>query len=150
KPLAIQSRVLSVKSDFDTANIASLTEFPGMSVDIFKSLVENNNIKAFVLRAFGAGDASAHLFSGFEYLKEKQIPIVVTSQAPSGVASFQVNETGKHLKDNDLAIPAYEMSMESMTTKLGWLLAQKTSYEQIKTKMLEDLHGEINIENELI
>ena len=150
KPLAIQSRVLSVKKEFDTKNIASLTEFPGMSPDIFKTLVEQNNIKAFILRAFGAGDASLHLLPGFEYLKEKQIPIVVTSQAPSGVASFQVNESGKILKDRNLAIPAFDMSMESMVTKLGWLLAQNLSYEQIKSKMLEDLHGEINIENELI
>lgn len=150
KPLAIQSRVLSVKKNFDTGSIASLSEFPGMSPDIFQSLVENNNIKAFVFRAFGAGDASMHLMKGFEYLKEKQIPIIVTSQAPSGVASFQVNESGKMLKDRDLAIPAYDMSIESMTVKLAWLLGQKFSYEQIKSKMITDLHGEINIENELI
>ncbi|MFA5076123.1 MAG: asparaginase [Patescibacteria group bacterium] len=150
KPLAIQSRVLSVKKDFDTASIASLTEFPGMSPNIFRTLVENNGVKAFIFRAFGAGDASMHIMKGFEYLKEKNIPIVVTSQAPQGVASFQVNESGKFLKDRDLAIPAYDMSIESMTTKLAWLLAQKFSYEQIKQKMLEDLHGEVNIENELI
>ncbi|MBI2662251.1 asparaginase [Candidatus Woesearchaeota archaeon] len=150
KPLAIQSRVLSIKKDFDTASIASLTEFPGMSPNIFQSLVENNKIKAFIFRAFGAGDASLHLLKGFEYLKEKQIPIVVTTQAPSGVASFQVNESGKVLKDRDLAIPAYDMNIESITTKLAWLLAQKCSYEQIKHKMIEDLHGEINIENELL
>ncbi len=150
KPLAIQGRVLSVKKDFDTAHIASLTEFPGMSKDIFKTLVENNGIKAFIFRAFGAGDASMHLMDGFKYLKEKQIPIVVTSQAPSGIASFQVNESGKYLKDNDLAIPAFDMSIESMTTKLGWLLAQNKSYEDIKSLMLKDMHGEINIENELL
>lgn len=150
RPLAIQSRMLSVKKEFDTSCIASLTEFPGMSPDLFRSLVENNNVKAFVFRAFGAGDASHHLLKGFEYLKEKQIPIVVTSQAPNGIASFQVNEPGKTLKDRDLAIPAYDMSIESITVKLAWLLAQKCSYEQIKAKMLEDMHGEINIENELI
>jgi len=150
KPLAIQSRVLSIKKDFDTKSIASITEFPGMSVDLFKSLVENNGIKAFIFRAFGAGDPSSHLFPAFEYLKEKRIPIIVTTQAPGGVASFQVNESGQYLKEHDLAIPAFDMSMESMTTKLGWLLAQKMDYEQIKIKMLEDLHGEINIENELI
>jgi L-asparaginase len=150
KPLAIQSRALSVKKDFETSHIASLSEFPGMSPDIFRVLVEHADIQAFIFRAFGAGDASAHLFEGFEYLKEKRIPIVVTSQAPSGVASFQVNETGQYLRDNDLAIPAFDMSIESMTTKLGWLLAQKVSYENMKAKMLEDLHGEINIENELL
>ncbi|MGD0510811.1 MAG: asparaginase [Candidatus Micrarchaeaceae archaeon] len=150
KSPAIQSRLLSVKKDFDTSGIVSLTEFPGMSPNIFKSLVENNGAKAFILRAFGAGDASTNLLEGFKYLKEKQIPIIVTSQAPSGVASFQVNEPGRILKDNDLAIPAYDMSMESMTTKLAWLLAQKCSYEQIKIRMLEDLHGEINVRNELL
>ena len=150
KPLAIQSRVLSIKKDFDTKGIVSITEFPGMSVDTFKTLVENNDIKAFVFRAFGAGDPSAHLFPAFEFLKEKQIPIVVTTQAPNGVASFQVNETGQYLRENDLAIPAHDMSMECMITKLGWLLAQGIGYEQIKIKMLEDLHGEINVENELI
>lgn len=150
KPLAIQSRVLSVKKDFDTKSIASLTEFPGMSADLFKSLVESNNIKAFIFRAFGAGDPSSHHFPAFEYLKSVKIPIVVTTQAPNGVASFQVNESGQYLKEHDLAIPAHDMSMEAMVTKLGWLLAQKMDYEQIKIKMLEDLHGEINVENELI
>lgn len=150
KPLAIQSRVLSVKKEFDTAHIASLTEFPGMAPDIFKTLVEQNGIKAFILRAFGAGDASTYLRPAFEYLREKQVPIVVTTQAPNGIASFQVNENGKYLKDNNLAIPAFDMSIESMTTKLGWLLAQECSYGEIQQRMVQDLHGEITIENELI
>ncbi len=150
KPLAIQSRVLSVKKEFNTSVIASLTEFPGMPVDVFQTLAEQNGIKAFIFRAFGAGDPSGHLFPAFEYLKEKQIPIVVTTQAPSGVASFQVNETGQYLREHELAIPAFDMSIEAMTTKLSWLLAQNLSYEQIKLKMLEDLHGEIQIENEMI
>ncbi|MBI5158954.1 asparaginase [Candidatus Micrarchaeota archaeon] len=150
KPLAIQSRVLSVKKEFDMKSIASLTEFPGMNAEVFQTLVENNGVKAFVLRSFGAGDPSSHLFPAFEYLKKKRIPIVVTTQAPSGISNFQVNETGQHLKEKGLAIPAFDMSIESMTVKLAWLLAQKMDYEQIKTKMLEDLHGEINVESEFV
>lgn len=149
-PLAIQSRVLSVKKAFDTSSIASFTEFPGMSKEFFRSLVENNNVKAFILRAFGAGDASTHLLEAFEYLKEKLIPIVITTQAPSGVASFQVNEPGMYLRDHNLAIPAHDMSIESITVKLSWLLAQDTTYENIVKKMTEDMHGEINPETELI
>ncbi len=149
KPLALQSRLLSVKKDFDVLGIASLTEFPGMSPAIFQTLVEHNGTKAFIFRAFGAGDVSAHLFEGFEYLKKERIPIIVTSQAPEGVASFQVNETGVYLQEHNLAIPAYNMSIESITTKLAWLLAQKVPYERMEQKMLEDLHGEITIENEL-
>ena len=150
KALAIQSRVLSVKKYFNTKCIASLTEFPGMSVDIFKSLVEDNDIKAFIFRSFGAGDPSSHLFPAFEYLKKKKIPIVVTTQAPSGISNFQVNETGQYLREHDLAIPAYDMSIESMTVKLSWLLGQKMKYDDVKQKMVEDMHGEITLENELI
>lgn len=149
-PLAIQSRVLNVKSKFDTSKIISLTEFPGMDTNIFKLLVEGNGAKAFIFRAFGAGDPNIIHYPSFEYLKEKQIPIVVTTQAANGVASFQVNESGRYLKDNDLAIPAYDMSMECMVTKLGWLLAQNLTYEQIKSMFLTDLHGEVRVENELI
>jgi L-asparaginase len=49
------------------------------------------------LRSFGAGDPNARLFKAFEFLKEKRIPIVITTQAPSGLANFQVNETGQYL-----------------------------------------------------
>lgn len=35
------------------------------------------------------------------------------------------------------------MSIESMTVKLSWLLAQKIRYEDIKRKMVEDMHGEL-------
>jgi L-asparaginase len=149
-PLAIQSRVLKVKKEFDTKSIASVTEFPGMPIDLFKTLVEKNKIKGFILRAYGAGDPSAELYPIFEYLKEKKIPIVITTQAPGGIASLQVNETGQYLKEHDLAIPAFDMSIESMTVKLSWLLAQDLTYEEIKFKMRQDLHGEINVENELI
>ena len=42
------------------------------------------------------------------------------------------------------------MSIESMTVKLAWLLAQDLSYEQVKHTMLEDLHGEISVHVELV
>jgi L-asparaginase len=142
--LALTQSTLKVRNAFDTS-IASFTEFPGMSKDLFKTVVENNDIKGIILRAFGAGDASNELHEGFTYLKEKEIPIVVTTQAPNGISNFQVNEPGQKLQEQDLAIPAFDMSIESQTTKLAWLLGQKTSYEMIKIKMIEDLRGEINV-----
>jgi len=139
---------LIIKNDFDM-RIASLTEFPGMSKDIFKNLVENNHIKGFVFRAFGAGDVSHRLHEALDYLKEKEIPIVVTTQAPNGNSNFQVNNPGAELKKKKLAIPAYDMSIESQTTKLAWLLAQKRNgkldYSDVVDKMTVDYHGEINV-----
>ncbi len=147
-PMAKKASDLNCYNDFDM-RIASLTEFPGMSTDLFSSLVENNDIRGFVLRAFGAGDPSQHHKAAFEYLKSKEIPIVITTQAPNGNSNFQVNDPGKMLKDNALAIPAYDMSVEAQTTKLAWLMAKKNkgllNYEQLCEEMTNDIRGEVNV-----
>lgn len=139
---------LRCESDFDT-NIVSLTEFPGMSPDIFETLVERNDVRGFILRAFGAGDASSNLIPAFEFLKKREIPIVVTTQAPNGNSNFQVNDPGLELKKRELAIPAYDMSIESQTTKLAWLLAKQKKHEitfkQLCKEMIKDIRGEINV-----
>ena len=141
---------LEVYNDFDM-RIVSLTEFPGMSKNIFRSLVENNDTKGFIFRAFGAGDVSHRLHQSFEYLQEMEIPIVVTTQAPNGNSNFQVNEPGQHLKKKELAIAAYDMSIEAQTVKLAWLLAKKKdskigyNYSDVLRDMEEDMHGEITV-----
>jgi len=139
---------LICENEFDM-RIASLTEFPGMDQKIFETLVEQNDIKGFILRAFGAGDASEKLIPALEYLKNKEIPIVITTQAPNGNSNFQVNEPGQKIKERDLAIPAYDMSIESQTTKLAWLLAKRRNreitYKQLCAEMTFDMHGEVNV-----
>lgn len=151
-PEARKGAELRCENDFDM-RIASLTEFPGMSSELFASLVENNDVRGFILRAFGAGDPCTTHRSAFEYLKGKQIPLVVTTQAPNGNSNFQVNDPGKMLRDERLAIPAYDMSIESQTAKLAWLLAKKNkgliNYHQISEEMVHDLRGEINVVWEL-
>jgi L-asparaginase len=120
-----------------------------MSSDYFASLVERNDVRGFILRAFGAGDPCTNHRSAFEYLKREKIPIVVTTQAPNGNSNFQVNEPGQMLKENELAIPAYDMSIESQTTKLAWLLAKRKkgelTYPQVCEQMVNDLRGEIDV-----
>jgi L-asparaginase len=147
-PEARRAKDLRCENDFDL-RIASLTEFPGMSSDVFKSLVENSDVRGFILRAFGAGDPCQSHRAAFEYLKSKQIPIVVTTQAPNGNSNMEVNDPGKQLKDAGLAIPSYDMSIESQTTKLAWLLAKRNrgevTYQQLCQQMVQDIRGEINV-----
>ena len=149
---AIRAADLRFNAEFDT-RIASLTEFPGMSSDFFKSLVEHNDVRGFILRAFGAGDPCDNHRKAFEWLKGREIPIVVTTQAHNGNSNFQVNEPGKYLRDNELAIPAHDMSIESQTAKLSWLLAKKAkgqiSYTQLCEDMITDMHGEIDVKWEI-
>lgn len=132
--------------------IASLTEFPGMSSDIFRALVQTAKVEGIILRASGAGDPNIakesenHLYEnlrdGFEFLKLREIPILVTTHAPDGIASMDVNDPGE-LALQLGAIPAWDMSIEAMTVKFMWLLGQGLQYNEIQHRMLNSLKGEI-------
>lgn len=145
---------LRIEARFDT-RILSLTEYPGLDprllLSIFERHVEGDGaIGGVILRAFGAGDASTKLLPCFEYLKEHEVPVVVTTQAPNGNSNFMVNDPGHELKQRELAIPAFDMSIEAITTKLAWLLGkeERLSYRETGIRMLEDLHGEITVFSE--
>ena len=140
---------LDVKNNFD-AKIASLTEFPGMSSDVIIDLAKSNT-KGFILRATGAGDPNLleaghpdeDLRPAFEYLQNHKIPIVITTQAPDGVASMNINAPGPLARELG-AIPAFDMSMETMVTKLSWLLANGHSYKDVQRLMTTSFRGEID------
>jgi L-asparaginase len=149
EPRARSETELDVKPQFEMNRIVSLTEFPGLKADFFSALVERG-AKGFIFRATGAGDPNVgcaedhfeNLREGFRYLREAEIPIVITTQAPDGIASMDVNEPGKMAFELG-AIPAWDMSIEAMTIKLGWLLARNFAYGEMKTLMLKSFRGEI-------
>lgn len=146
---AVTQRDLLLEATFDT-RILSLTEYPGLDPDLLiniaKAHVEGDGaIRGVVFRAFGAGDASTNLLPFFDYLREREVPVVVTTQAPNGNSNFLVNEPGAELKARGLAIPAFDMSIEAMTVKLAWLLAKNLPYRELGIRMHEDLHGEITV-----
>jgi L-asparaginase len=147
-PIAKRKAYLRCENDFNTM-IVSLTEFPGMNPDILKGLHNDHQIRRFIIRAFGAGDLSTSFLDVLRFLKEKQVPVVVTTQAPNGNATLQVNEPGQRLAEEELVIPAFDMSIESQTAKLSWLLAKlvhdEITYAQLKEKMKTDMKGEINV-----
>jgi L-asparaginase len=151
---AMKGDDLIVQSEFDM-RILSLTEFPGMDPvmleDALTHLVGKDcgGIRGVVIRGFGAGDVSQHLHPSLEFLAREEVPVIVTTQAPQGVSTFTVNSPGRILAEQGLAIPAHDMSIEAMTTKLGWLLAQSYSYEQIRRTMAIDLRGEITIRRDV-
>lgn len=137
-------------------DIASLTEFPGMKSDIFEQLVKAG-IRGIIFRASGAGDPNIapeekakefkNLREGFKFLQDEKIPIVVTTQAPDGVASMDVNDPGRLALELG-AIPAWDMSIEAMTVKLGWLLGREFKYKDICWEMTRSLKGEIVLARE--
>jgi len=140
---------LIVKKDFNT-NIVSLTEFPGMKSSLLENIVNSENpVEGVILRSYGDGDPNVYdntfnnLKKGFEVLREKKIPIVVTSQTINSVATMKINKPGSLARELG-AIPALDMSIEAMTVKLQWLLGNNYNYEQIKLDMNQSIRGEIS------
>lgn len=153
EPRAIMAADLEFQPNFRMSGLVSYTEFPGLSNESLIASAEawtqgGQPLEGVILRSFGAGDVSGDRWGYLEYLKEREIPVVITTQAPNGKATLTVNEPGEHIEKHELGIPAHDMSIESMTTKLGWLIAQDKSYADIKRLMVKDLRGEINITRE--
>lgn len=140
---------LKWKAEFDVSGIVSITEFPSLSCDDLIAMAQNwkgdgRGLRGVIWRAYGAGDVQRKLWPFFDFLKEKTIPAVVTTQAPMGQATFDVNDNGAHFAAENLAVAANDMSIEAMTTKLAWLLAQDLSYETRISMLGQNLRGEIS------
>jgi L-asparaginase len=144
-----------IHTGFKTGGILSVSEFPGMSSRMMSLATEawlrsseaDNDflgLQAVIVRSFGAGDVSDTLWPWLEDLKARQIPVVVTTQAPNGRANFRVNEPGKHVHQNGLGLAAEDMSIESITAKLAWLLDQGLSYREIGREWTTNYRGEIS------
>lgn len=149
-PIARARAGLRTENAF-AADLVSLTEFPGMDYELLLRLHEDEGVRGFLIRAFGAGDLSRESQPVLRRLKERGVPVVVTSQAPNGTASLQVNAPGQQLAEEELVIPAFDMSLEAQTAKLMWLLAKKDQgklgYRELRERMLADLRGEIRIDD---
>jgi L-asparaginase len=152
----VEDAALAIPTAFRTSGILSVTEFPGMSADMLSRATaawldtgEKQNeafpgLEAVILRSFGAGDVSETLWPWLEDLKERSIPVVITTQAPNGRANFLVNDPGKHVERENLGLAAQDMSIESITTKLAWLLEQGFTYREIAREWTTNYRGEIS------
>ncbi|HEV7722856.1 MAG TPA: asparaginase domain-containing protein [Iamia sp.] len=146
--LGISQATLQVVPDFDLTGVLSLTEFPGLDPDLLRRIVdaaqaEGPGLRGVVLRAFGAGDVGRRRRPLLERLRALDVPVVVTTQVPTGTATLDVNRPGKEVRDLGLGVAAHDMSIESITTKLGWLIAQGHGSAEIRRLMAADLRGEI-------
>jgi L-asparaginase len=123
-------------------NIISLTFIPGFEVCYLNNLMESG-IKGVILRGFGAGDISYDFIPFLEHAREKKVPVIVTTQC-RGSTVMGLNDPGLKALEAGV-IQAFDMSMESMSTKLMWMLAQNIPYEEFKGLFHTNMAGEINI-----
>jgi len=120
-----------------------------MNIDIIKNAVENCEIKGLIMRAYADGDCNvtsdghlgSEINSFFDYLKLKQIPIVVMAQPPLGRTYLSTYEVGKLAKKMG-GIPSCDTSVSAMTVKLSFVLLQNLPYKDTKKALETNFRGE--------
>ncbi|MGN0286628.1 MAG: asparaginase [Atopobiaceae bacterium] len=103
---------------------------PGMSPHVFDELIDD--FDAIILESFGVGgipmypdesgdDAFAR---AIERWTQAGKIVVVTTQVPHEGSDMAIYQVGLHIRDRRGVIEAYDMTFESIYTKLMWILAQ--------------------------
>ncbi len=134
---------LKVQKGFES-NIAVITMFPGLPAKGLERIVKSG-IKALVLRAYGPGNISYDYLELIKLAKKRKIPVVVDTQCLEGITLMHLYDVGNQaLKAG--AIQAYDMSIETVITKLMWALKHCKNTNQVKKIMHTNYTGEINKE----
>ena len=105
---------------------------PGMKPDILPFLFEHYD--CLVIESFGVGGIPQSLVQAFYEEMEKWTAkgkfVVMTTQVANEGSHMTVYEVGKQVKQDFNLIEAYDMTLESVITKLMWLMGKKQLDEQ--------------------
>ena len=127
---------------FDT-NVVILTIFPGIQENIVSNILHSPGLKAVVLKTYGSGNAPQKPWF-IQLLKEatlRGIVIVNISQCSTGTVEMARYETGLHLLDAGV-ISGYDATVESVLTKLMFLLGHNLTPQQVRNEMNHSIAGE--------
>lgn len=107
---------------------------PGMSSHVLDSYFEHND--AVVLSGYGTGGIPEGEYYGFydviEKWQGKGKTLVVTTQVHSEGSDMNIYRVGRGLKKRFSLLESYDMTYESILTKLMWILAQMKDAQKIK------------------
>ncbi|MBN1154971.1 asparaginase [candidate division KSB1 bacterium] len=125
-------------------DIAVITLIPGTPVNMLIHLLDSG-IKGLILRGYGPGNIAYQYLDVIRHSNSLNVPVIVHTQCSEGATLMHLYDVGKRALELG-AIQAYDMSIESVSTKLMWALRHAESYNDIKAIMHKNYCGEINKE----
>lgn len=123
--------------------IAVLHLYPGISVDLIKSMM-TDSLKALVLLSFGVGNApqNPEMLELFNSATQAGLVIINLTQCIQGSVNMGGYATGNALL-NAGVISGYDMTLEACLAKLHYLLSQNLEVETVRHLMQDNLKGEL-------
>ena len=127
-------------------NVLILTLFPGIRQEIVDTMTAVPNINAIILKTYGSGNApqKAWLVERIRKIVDKGVIVVNITQCSQGTVEMRRYGTGLQLLQAGV-INGYDSTVESMVTKLMFLLGHRYSHEHIKELMQTSIAGEITL-----
>lgn len=135
----------TISTELD-CNLIVIKIFPGMSSELFRSMLTIPNIKAVVLETYGSGNAPTEDWF-IEYLAEainRGVIILNVSQCHAGTVDMERYETGIKLQKIGV-VSGKDITTESAITKLMYLLGQNISQNKLKEYLNCPIRGEITL-----
>lgn len=143
--LAYPDQQLSVETRFDN-RLLLLKVFPGFTPSYLRP--DWNQLRAVVLEAFGSGNypmlEESGMLSLLEKCRQKEIIIVITSQAPYDSVDLTKYESGRRALELG-ALGAGDMTVEAAVTKLMHLLGRYEKTDRVREQFQQPIAGEITV-----
>lgn len=127
-------------------NVVVLTLFPGITRDLVHAVLNIPNMKAVVLRTFGAGNAPQLPWLREELIdaKNRDILMVNITQCQAGSVHMGLYETSLPLLDAGV-ISGYDSTPECAIAKLMFLLGHNLPVDKLRQMINTNIAGEISI-----
>lgn len=128
---------------YDT-NVIVLTLFPGIQENLICNLLHTPGLRAVVLKTYGSGNAPQKpwFVQALKEATERGIVIVNISQCATGRVEMGRYETSLQLIEAGV-ISGYDSTVESILTKLMFILGHGKNQDEIRQLMNIDMAGEI-------
>lgn len=133
-------------------DIFLLKLFPGIQPEILDMV--GDRYRAIVIESYGVGglpfDENANFLEKLAQLSKRGIIIIVTTQVMLEGSDMEIYEVGVRALKQAHVLQAYDMTMESIITKMMWILGETSDPADVRRLFYTTVNQDILVDDENI